>query len=248
MTWAVEQTVPAMQKIVLLMLANYTNHKSGQCNPSYESLAKDCGMSIRACKDQIAKLADAGLVTVVKRAKEGVSLPNQYILNINSGVQEVHPRVQEVHGGSAGGARGVVQEVHTNLEVEPGIEPVKTKTKRSDAAPSFDPLNFLLENGVEKQIALDWIHVRRGKRAANTKTAFSDVLAKIAAAQMPYDDALRICCSRGWAGFDAAWIEQRKEPRAGPTAYQTANEKAKSFADRLTGNNKNAAHTIIDLN
>ncbi len=238
-----------MQKIVLLMLANRANHDTGQCNPSYDRLASECGMSVRACKDQIQHLANAGLIEVQKRFKEGVSLPNQYILAMQlARVQEMPARVQEVHGGSAGDARGVVQEMHTKQEVEPVIEPVKTKTKRSDAAPQFDAINFLLGNGVEKQIALDWLKVRTKKRAANSQTAFDEVFKNIKKADLPVNDALRICCSRGWAGFEGAWIENRQQPRAGP-AYQTANEKAKSLADRLTGKTRNEQpNTLIDIN
>ena len=213
MTWATEQDVPAMQKIVLLMLANRTNDDTGQCNPSHEKLASDCGMSVRACKDQLSRLEAAGLLTIIRRQKEGVSLPNQYVLHTYARGQEMPTRGQQMPEGSAAGARGVVQQVPTKQEVEPGIEPIKTKTKRSVAAPSFDPLNFLLGNGVEKQIAMDWLQVRRAKRAANTETAFADVLAKITAAGMPYDDALRLCCSRGWAGFDASWLEKRQQAR-----------------------------------
>lgn len=48
MSWATEQVLPAMQKIVLLMLANRTNHDTGLCYPSHETLAKEYGMTTRS--------------------------------------------------------------------------------------------------------------------------------------------------------------------------------------------------------
>ena len=246
MTWATEQDVPAMQKIVLLMLANRTNSDSGQCNPSHEKLAKDCGMSLRSCKDQLLKLAEAGLLTIVKRQKEGISLPNQYVLNISSRGQEVPPRGQEMPGGGAGGARGRGQEVPTNQEVKPVIEPKELKTKRSDAALSFDPLNFLLGNKIENRIALDWLDVRRAKRAACNETALTEVLQQIAAAGLPYNDTLKTCCSRGWASFDASWLEKRQQARP-QTPYQQKQDQRQSLLDRIQGK-KHAEPTIIDLN
>ena len=53
-----------------------------------------------------------------------------------------------------------------------------------------------------------------------------------------------------WAATWRNWVRNERAPqaRASP-GYQTANEKAKSFADRLTGNNKNEQpRTLIDIN
>ena len=41
MAWAAKQTLPAMQKIVLVILADH-NSKDGLCFPSYETLAIEC--------------------------------------------------------------------------------------------------------------------------------------------------------------------------------------------------------------
>lgn len=98
MTWAVEQELPAMQKIVLLMLANRTNHDTGLCFPSHDRLAKECGMDKRSVINQIAKLESAGLLKVIRSTNK----PNSYILNLGSernspserdsplGVKEIH--------------------------------------------------------------------------------------------------------------------------------------------------------------
>ena len=80
MTWAVEQELPAMQKIVLLMLANRTNHDTGLCYPSHDRLAKECGMDKRSVINQIAKLESAGLLKVIRSTNK----PNSYILNLRS--------------------------------------------------------------------------------------------------------------------------------------------------------------------
>lgn len=80
MTWAVEQELPAMQKIVLLMLANRTNHDTGLCFPSHDTLAKECGMDKRSVIRQIEKLEAAGLLSVNRSTNK----PNSYTLNCSS--------------------------------------------------------------------------------------------------------------------------------------------------------------------
>ena len=115
-----------------------------------------------------------------------------------------------------------------------------------DAGISFDPLNFLLSKGVDQRIALDWLQVRREKRAANNETAFAEVLAGITAARMSFDDALKLCCARGWASFDAAWLEKRQQARP-QTAYQQKQDQRQSLLDRVQGK-KNAEPTFVDIN
>ena len=81
MTWAVKQDLPAMQKLVLLLMANRHNNDTGLCMPSHDRLAKDCGMSKTALKSAIKSLAEKGLLSISHRAESGVSMSNLYRLN-----------------------------------------------------------------------------------------------------------------------------------------------------------------------
>jgi DNA-binding transcriptional MocR family regulator len=63
MSWAVEQDLPAMKKIVLIMLCNHAN-KSMMRFPSHETLAKDCGMSKRSVISKIDELEKEGFIGV----------------------------------------------------------------------------------------------------------------------------------------------------------------------------------------
>lgn len=96
MTWAVEQELPAMQKIVLLMLANRTGNESGICYPSHDLLAKECGMSKRSVVAQIGLLEEAGLVEVFR------SFNDKKMKNVNKYKLNLH--VKSRISGSAGDA------------------------------------------------------------------------------------------------------------------------------------------------
>lgn len=82
MTWAVEQDLKTNEKMALVMLSNCSNHHTGQCNPSHKRLARECGMSVSTLKRCIEKLEEGGYLKIEHRGQEGVSLPNQYHLNI----------------------------------------------------------------------------------------------------------------------------------------------------------------------
>lgn len=82
MTWAVEQVLPSNQKIVLLMLANRTNHDTGRCDPSHKRLAFECGMGVSTLKRMISELEKAGYLSVESKKVGDVNLPNQYVLHM----------------------------------------------------------------------------------------------------------------------------------------------------------------------
>ncbi len=88
MTWAVKQELPAMQKIVLLMMANRANPETGACFPSLQTLAKECGMSIRSVVNQIALLKAANLVEVESQfRKDKGQTSNSYLLKFDKEIK-----------------------------------------------------------------------------------------------------------------------------------------------------------------
>jgi hypothetical protein len=128
MTWAVEQDLPALQKLVLLMLANRTNSDTGRCDPSHDKLANDCGMSKPSVKRAIAELAERGLIEVHRQASNGVNLPNQYTLRVGSsarvvgsdsthGVGSDRPEGGVTQTGGVGSDRATKQEVKTEKKL-----------------------------------------------------------------------------------------------------------------------------------
>jgi hypothetical protein len=89
MTWAVGQKLPAKEKLVLLMLANYCNSHTGQCNPSHNRLSEECGMSKNTLLTAIKSLEGKKHLTVIRKKIGDVNLPNQYELNLDRGSADI---------------------------------------------------------------------------------------------------------------------------------------------------------------
>lgn len=103
----------------------------------------------------------------------------------------------------------------TPREEERREEKIKPKSKtKAPAAPTFDPAAELASLNVSTQTASDWLALRKAKRAAVTPTALRTIVAEAEKAGMSLDAALSVCCSRGWAGFEAEWV--LRDQRAGP--------------------------------
>jgi len=86
MSWATQQTLPSLQKLLLIMLASHVNPKTRQCNPSHATLANECGMGITAVKTHLRSLEANGLITVQRTSKDGIKQSNHYTLSTPQGV------------------------------------------------------------------------------------------------------------------------------------------------------------------
>lgn len=89
-----------MQKMVLLMLANRTNHETGLCIPKIKTLAEECGMSETACKNAIKALEAAGCIEITQRFQDGMQRPNQYHLLMHARRETPTARRETTQGGS----------------------------------------------------------------------------------------------------------------------------------------------------
>lgn len=87
-------------------------------------------------------------------------------------------------------------------------EKIKTKSKPKNS--TFDAEVYLLGRGVSESVLVDWLTLRKTKRAPPTKTAIDDIEKEAAKVSMTLHDALVMGCRKGWAGFEAKWIQNDK--------------------------------------
>lgn len=83
----------------------------------------------------------------------------------------------------------------------------KNRKDKSSSAPRFDAQAHLESLGVESNVARDWLTLRSGKKLKPTETAFAGVLKQAQKAGLSMNDALILCCTRGWGGFEASWVD-----------------------------------------
>lgn len=122
------------------------------------------------------------------------------------------------------------------IEVKaPQAAPAAPKKSRKPAKTSL-PDDFCISEAVR-----DWAD-RNGVQHLDRH--FDSFVTKVRAKGYTYvnwDAALQNAISDDWAKLNT------HQARGSPPGYQTANDKAKSLADRLTGNRNEQRHTIIDI-
>ena len=71
-----------------------------------------------------------------------------------------------------------------------------------------------MPDGMDAVIWNDWLVLRKNKKAAVTDTAIRGIEREAAKAGIGLEQALRICCERGWAGFKADWVLDKTVSKA----------------------------------
>lgn len=71
--------------------------------------------------------------------------------------------------------------------------------------PRTSPLQKLLDRGVDKQIAQDWLIIRKAKKAPLTETSIKQVELEAQKAGVSFANAVEICTKNNWSGFKASW-------------------------------------------
>lgn len=87
----------------------------------------------------------------------------------------------------------------------PSHKPVASsqeKTKTTAAPTGADSLF----SGIAPQVIADFTKLRQSKKAPITQTAVDGIRREAAKAGLSLQDALTMCCERGWTGFKAEWV------------------------------------------
>jgi hypothetical protein len=125
----------------------------------------------------------------------------------------------------------------------------QSQKQARSAPPATDARRLLQAEGVDDQTAADWIAHRKAKRATASATVIEDRKRVCAEAGVSLAAGLALEVSRGWQGLKAEWIANALAPasiRPPQLPYQSAQDKARGWADIATGAN-NDERTIIDI-
>jgi biotin operon repressor len=238
MSLAWKSGLPSGQKMVLLALCDNANDQ-GECYPSVPMLAQKCSISERSIQQHIHDLEAVGIVsremrtgrsTLYRVHGEQFNTPAESAPRKIRTPQNLHPTPPHsappppppVHPTPADSAPPPPQPLHPTPATaapitikEPSIEPSEKHQKRASKPRTGLGADDLIALGVEKQVAEDWLAIRKAKKLPLTRTALDETIAEVAAAGMALPAALKLCCGRGWGGFRADWLTPRSAGRDG---------------------------------
>lgn len=139
--------------------------------------------------------------------------------------QEQASRAGKASAERRSNARSTDVQPTNNQEPITNISTTDVVDKARDKKPRFDPRAYLLEQRVDQQIIDDWLTLRKTKKAPATLVAIRGVQREAEKARIALSDALRICCEKGWAGFNADWDWMPKQAQNNRQPYLTEKQR-----------------------
>ena len=96
----------------------------------------------------------------------------------------------------------------------------------------------LFPDSVDPQVVADFLALRKAKRAEFTETAMKRLVAQVEIAGISLQEALELCCERGWQSFQAHYLNnskpshsQQRTEKFDPVAYVNRNRTRSSSHD-----------------
>lgn len=222
LAWAAEQrTGSSSASLVLMALASYADDH-GRCWPAQTTIADRTYLTRETVNRTMKLLEKSGFIK-----KEGKA----YILNLEGVIIDHSARENDVildhssvtldHTGDNSGCDLKSQECDPRSQgcdlksqpSEPVNKPVNEPIRKSEAK---KPVKVSREtrqpiakpDEVCVEVWDDFIRLRNSKRAPLTQTALDGICREAEKAGWPLEYALRECCTRGWQGFKAEWVNR----------------------------------------
>jgi hypothetical protein len=224
--------MPMVAKAVYISLADNANDH-GVCWPSIPTIAKRVCAAERTVFKAIKWLEENQLL--VKEPSQGKSTrykltPEQY-----APLNDVHPcttftqPLHDVHPTPAPRAVDPCT-TFTQTVIEPSEKHKRTVIEKTqsvifgnpdESQNNHKPLTINqnidkpaksglvnLFHGVSDEVKNDFIALRKAKKAPVTATAIKGIEREAIKAKLTLEQALEICCSNGWTGFKADWLQK----------------------------------------
>lgn len=110
-----------------------------------------------------------------------------------------------------------LESLFADAQIEMGSKPNEPKER-----PKRKRASVAKPDGVSEQVWADFCALRNKRRAPITETALKGIQREADKAGITLNEALSICCERGWQGFKADWYkrEQLERKAASKAEYQ----------------------------
>ena len=112
--------------------------------------------------------------------------------------------------GLKGGRPKISHEQPKENPTDSQLKPKETLTTNHYPLPTNHIKNIPIPEGMNVIVWSDYLKLRNKQKKPLTETALKGLQREADKAKMPLVDVLQTCCERGWIGFKADWIADKK--------------------------------------
>lgn len=258
--WALTRPIKhSTAKFVLVVMANCADVDTWEAWPSVAHLAEATGQDRKTVLENIKRLVGMGYITDTEQRKGATKQVPIYRLNdpengtvtgksTENGTVPKFPNNSPVfaYEQSQISALTVPKTGHGTQRNPQGT--LKEPKKAASVKPAADPVGAL-PNWLPLAAWEGYLDMRKSKRKVPTPYALSLVLADLTKFHAKGHDTAAVLNASTKNGWTDVYEPKPPQARGSPAGYQTPNEKAKNWADRITGKTRHE-HTpdLIDIN
>ena len=146
----------------------------------------------------------------------------------------IAPQLEANYKKFVNGSKPKTKHIESKSEAKPKQEISKSVANVNDNVndnennnTKFNFLESLINYGFDKELAKEWLKVRKAKKGVNTKTAFNSFITEVEKNGQDKNLILKTCVERSWNGFNSDWLPTNKFNELSDDLQQTANILAK---------------------
>lgn len=91
-------------------------------------------------------------------------------------------------------------------------EEIDSACAQADKSANVTAKTLVADYGIDKQVAADFMRVRKAKKQPVTATAWQRLTNEFHKAGLSIPDGVRMCAENGWGGFKASWLDGKQKP------------------------------------
>ena len=195
------------------LIYGFCQNREAVFTGSLDYLCQWTNTSERTVQNVLNRLIDAGLIVKYSRQGETNAIKINHdlidkILNDNDAENATNCENSDFISNDDKSIKET-EKSHENANNDGlGIIPFMQESKSTVKAKSITITAETLVNqyGVSEQVALDWLAMRKNKRAPISGTVINGLIREAIKANLTLDNVLQICVERNWQGFQASWL------------------------------------------
>lgn len=226
--WAWQQELSSSPKLLLLALANCHNDGTGQCNPAFDYLKKNTGLSKNTIIKSLDILEEKGLIKRIKRNGAGNNYELQTSTKIDTGLDDDTSTKSDT-STKINTSTKIDTATSTKIDTAPVpklIPEPKKNLKKNLKVKTYSDFDFSkFPEKPSEQVWLDYLAMRKRKKAplsATVITRFSKTLTELYELGHRVDDVIGEAIERNWTGLKTEWIHK---PNQTVSKFKTRDER-----------------------
>lgn len=192
------------------LIYGFCQNREAAFTGSLDYLCQWTNTSERTVQNTINRLVNAGLI--VKHSRQGetnvIKVNHALIDKILNDAETAQNSENSDYCDDYNQSINQDEKSHENANHDEinAVIPFMAESKSTAKSTKITAETLVNQYGVSEQVALDWIGMRKSKRAPISETVVNGLIREATKVNLTLDNVLQICVERNWQGFQASWL------------------------------------------